>query len=145
LQAAGLILTAALDAGFRESGAMDLQCARIPDAPIMVGIRSMGVSFDCIIGYQEEDGTLHSIVDDKYVRNMLVIANSRFQTNGERTHRFQTNVNRLFRTEPEKEDEETRRQRKRAEGLARQQLLNGHKSETADSAEDQTALLDLWT
>jgi tRNA wybutosine-synthesizing protein 3 len=130
------VLSAAFNAGFRESGAMSLPRVAAEESTLMVGIRSLGVSFDCIIGYQDDHGELHSLVDDKYVRNMFAIANERFKTNKERINRFQIEVERMLECNISVEDAETRRRRKREEGLARQK----HLKEIATANKEQSEL-----
>ena len=54
----------------------------------MVAVRSAGLSFDSIIGYQSMHGGLVSLVDEAYLHVLMRIANQRFQTNTERISRF---------------------------------------------------------
>jgi tRNA wybutosine-synthesizing protein 3 len=124
---------------------MNLPISMNDESSLMVGIRSMGLSFDSIIGYQDLEGQLRSIVDDQYVYNMLSIANDRFKTNTERIRRFQVNISRIFSNTTNKEDREARKQRKRAEGLALQQSLRGAvDNEKSHNEADETAVQDLW-
>jgi tRNA wybutosine-synthesizing protein 3 len=124
---------------------MNLPTSVNDESSLMVGIRSMGLSFDSIIGYQDLEGQLRSIVDDQYVYNMLSIANDRFKTNTERIRRFQINISRIFSNTTNKEDREARKQRKRAEGLALQQSLRSAvDSEKSHNEADETAVQDLW-
>lgn len=134
LHDASAVLTAAFEAGFRESGAMNLAT---DDGGLIVGVRSNGLSFDCIVGHQAVDGELLCIVDDEYIKGMLGIANERFFTNSERTQRFEAAINRKFNALSSKEDSETRRQRKRAEGLAKQQALQATRSEQQQEQQEQ--------
>jgi len=123
---ARFMLQAALQSGFRESGAMNIPNKSLGSSPIMLAIRTNGLSFDSVVGYADEEGALLSIVDSAYIFNMLSIANERFTANKERTQRFQKAVSCIPRilAPSRKEDAETRKQRKRAEGLARQQALS---------------------
>jgi tRNA wybutosine-synthesizing protein 3 len=59
----------------------------------MVAVRSAGLSFDSIIGYQSEDGRLVSLVDEEYLHVLMRIANQRFQTNTERISKFRGLLN----------------------------------------------------
>ncbi|KAL5118172.1 hypothetical protein ACEQ8H_003844 [Pleosporales sp. CAS-2024a] len=128
------VLTAALSAGFRESGAVSLGSPRDGEPTPMVAVRSTGYSFDSFIGYQDEQGRNISLVNEKYLENLIGIANDRFRINTERIARFRTALMGVFGTanslqgktkKPDWEDADARRQRKREEGLARQMLLRG--------------------
>ncbi|KAK0308443.1 hypothetical protein LTR01_005070 [Friedmanniomyces endolithicus] len=99
--------TAALTAGFRESGITGIlpSASNHPATP-MVAVRSSGLVFDCIIGYStnislsEPDSSNVStggeaprpkivpMVSEGYLRTLLGIANQRFKTNEERRERF---------------------------------------------------------
>jgi tRNA wybutosine-synthesizing protein 3 len=139
LNEASSVLSAAFNAGFRESGAMSLPKPTAEESNLMVGVRSLGVSFDCIIGSQDDHDELHSLVDDNYLRNMFAIANERFKTNKERINRFQIEVERMLECNISVEDVETRRRRKREEGLARQK----HLKETARANKEHNELSDV--
>jgi tRNA wybutosine-synthesizing protein 3 len=105
----------------------------------MVAVRSAGYSFDSIIGYQDEHGRNVPLVDEKYLRTLLAIANDRFRINVERISRFQIALLEAFNAssslgdnarKPEWEDADIRKQRKREEGLARQQALQANGTES---------------
>jgi tRNA wybutosine-synthesizing protein 3 len=107
----------------------------------MVAVRSAGYSFDSIIGYQDETGHNIPLVDEKYLRTLVAIANDRFRINVERIARFQNALMGAFKTSSsprgnskklEWEDTNTRKQRKREEGLARQQALQTNGTESGD-------------
>ena len=128
------ILTAALSAGFRESGAVSLSAQKVAgELNPMVAVRSTGYSFDTIIGYQDEQGNNITLVDEAYLRILVSIANERFTVNSERIARFRTAVLQQYAqhltgdkptsSKPDWEDPEARKQRKREEGLARQRKL----------------------
>ncbi|KAK0932903.1 hypothetical protein LTR29_015536 [Friedmanniomyces endolithicus] len=107
LKAAQHAATAALTAGFRESGITGIlsSSANHPATP-MVAVRSSGLVFDCIIGYSttvSPSGPTGSnlstgadaarpkivpMVSEAYLRTLLAIANQRFKTNEERRERF---------------------------------------------------------
>jgi tRNA wybutosine-synthesizing protein 3 len=98
----------------------------------MVAVRSTGYSFDSIIGYQDQHSRNVPLVDEIYLRTLLAIANDRFRINMERIARFQNALITAFKplaslsgasSKPAWEDADTRRQRKREEGLARSQAL----------------------
>jgi tRNA wybutosine-synthesizing protein 3 len=136
------VLTAALSAGFRESGAVSLSATKTGESTPMVAVRSTGYSFDAIIGHRDELDRNILLVDEKYLATLISIANDRFRVNTERIARFRTALMDAFRssdfsvggsTKTDWEDAEARRRRKREEGLARQQALhsNGSTSHTA--------------
>ncbi|RMZ23761.1 hypothetical protein D0859_12188 [Hortaea werneckii] len=91
--------SAALQAGFRESGINSTQEARdgSPACP-MVAVRSSGLAFDCIIGYYaegsspEDQGTIKPMVSEGYLRTLVNVANQRFRTNIERRERFRATL-----------------------------------------------------
>jgi tRNA wybutosine-synthesizing protein 3 len=122
---ARLLLKAASESGFRESGAMGIPTSSSDRNPIMLAVRTNGLPFDSIIGYEDKNGDLLSLVNSDYVYNMLSIANERFTANKERTQKFQKAVSCIptTLTHQDREDPEIRKQRKRAEGLAKQQAL----------------------
>lgn len=121
-----------MGAGFRESGAVSLGASKSGEANPVVAIRSTGYSFDSIIGYQDDTGCNRSLISEAYLRTLACIANERFKINEERIARFRAQLLGLYKpiskttsgsSKPDWEDAEARRQRKRAEGLARQQSL----------------------
>jgi tRNA wybutosine-synthesizing protein 3 len=136
------VVTAALSAGFRESGAVSLSAAKSGEYNPMVAVRSAGYSFDSIIGYRDEHGRNVPLVDERYLRTLLAIANDRFRINVDRISRFQIALMEAFNPssssggnakKPEWEDAEIRKQRKREEGLARQQALRTHITQPNDA------------
>ena len=131
------VLTAALAAGFRESGAVSLGSAKTVESNPMVAVRSAGYSFDSIVGYQDVDGRNVALVDERYLRTLVNIANERFNINFDRISRFRkallkTSEPKLSTatggSKPDWEDADARKRRKREEGLARQQALQNHVS-----------------
>ncbi|KAI1741893.1 methyltransferase TYW3-domain-containing protein [Xylaria scruposa] len=127
LEHAQLLLRAGLQAGFRESGAINLTSTTAESTTPMVALRSMGLSFESLIGTQE-DGVIKCMVSDEYLHSLLRIANERFEENKKRIERFRTAV--LETSCPPKkkdgtewEDAQARRERKRAEGLRRKAEL----------------------
>lgn len=92
----------------------------------MVAVRSTGYSFDSIIGYQDEAGRNLSLVNERYLRTLVAIANDRFKINTERIARFREALMEAFQrptgtsSKPDWEDADARKRRKREEGLARQ-------------------------
>lgn len=121
------VLSAAISAGFRESGIQSLKNIREPDSCPMVAVRSSGLALESLIGMvvgHELEEEVSAIVDEEYLGIILSLANQRFVSNAERIRRFFGN---LFQREIEArtilEDTMTRKERKRAEGLRRKELL----------------------
>ena len=124
-----------MGAGFRESGAVSLGSSKSGEANPVVAIRSTGYSFDSIIGYQDDEGRNISLVDEGHLITLVCIANERFKINLERIARFRTQLLDSYQpafisgpSDSNWEDADVRKQRKRAEGLARQQALQAAKS-----------------
>lgn len=138
LQAATLfdankVLQAANQAGFRESGALNLSPSSEDGSTCpAVAIRSMGLGFDSIIGAMDSDGSATSFVDEAQLNLLVSVANNRFIQNTQRTERFRSNLMRLFKAlEPTgTEDEQSRRERKKEEGLKRQLELQNRRIDT---------------
>jgi tRNA wybutosine-synthesizing protein 3 len=95
----------------------------------MVAVRSTGLGFDSIIGYQNADGSINSFVTEEYLELLVNTANERFKINTERIERFRSGVQSFYdpgRTKSGNgpgslwEDKDARKARKRAEGLAKQ-------------------------
>ncbi|KAK3673178.1 hypothetical protein LTR78_007018 [Recurvomyces mirabilis] len=102
LKPAQRIMSAAMSAGFRESGINSILPHTSPQqtspATPMVGVRSSGLAFDCIIGFSDTvigggddsagDTIVKPMVTEDYLRTLITVANQRFKTNVERTGRF---------------------------------------------------------
>jgi tRNA wybutosine-synthesizing protein 3 len=117
------VLNAALQAGFRESGAVNVGFKGL----LMAAVRSMGLGFDSIIGYQDASERVFCVVDAAYLSNVVRTAKDRFAPNAERTKRFQTSLCKAYKVGPQIKspgelalERALRRQRKREEGLAAQ-------------------------
>ncbi len=132
---ASSILTAAINAGFRESGVQSLKNLDDPlNAFPMVAIRTSGLALESVVGYVEEDDTcfdkakekIHSLVSEDYLNLLVEVANERFRANEQRKKRVEEE---LFQSEESKstdwETRQSRQARKRADGLARQHALKG--------------------
>ncbi|CAH0040127.1 unnamed protein product [Clonostachys solani] len=134
---AQLILRCALQAGFRESGAVSLTPSATEQQPTpVVAIRSMGLSFESLIGYQIGDRRA-SLVSPDYLRILMSIATERFAENTKRIERFLSAFRDAISTPfsvrrnpdgQEWEDAAERRERKRAEGLRRKAELQAEKA-----------------
>lgn len=132
-----------MEAGFRETGAVSL-LRRQPDeeATPMVAVRSMGLSFESLVG-AETDGVRHLIVPPQYLKTLVQIANERFVENEKRIARFSAALGAAFAAPKGKEnweDAETRRERKRQEGLRRRAELEKDKSKPADEPADELSV-----
>ncbi|KAI9721269.1 MAG: hypothetical protein M1812_002431 [Candelaria pacifica] len=129
------VLTAALQAGFRESGAINLISQGAEEAMPMVAVRSAGLAFDSIIGCHvnglDDNAVVRSLVSEEYLQTLIQVANMRFKDNSQRVKRFQElllrpALSRHLGSHGKQEDWEPadiRRQRKRAEGLKLSQQL----------------------
>ncbi|OCL15452.1 hypothetical protein AOQ84DRAFT_278933 [Glonium stellatum] len=149
LEDAQRTLLAALSAGFRESGAVSLSSSGQAEVNPMVAVRSAGLTFDSIIGYQNKQGLNVSMVNERHLRMLVGIANERFRVNTERIERFRSTLLSQFKSprtsvaefpsiKPAKagyEDPDARRQRKKMEGLSRQQAMQIEKATTNYSKE----------
>lgn len=86
------VLSAAINAGFRESGVQSLKNLNDPNAFPMIAIRSAGLALSSMIGYaQVDDGndSIRSMVEESYLQTLLELANGRFVENTKRADRFQ--------------------------------------------------------
>ncbi|KAI0886214.1 methyltransferase TYW3-domain-containing protein [Annulohypoxylon maeteangense] len=146
---AQLLLRCGLQAGFRESGAVSLTAAvGEQHATPMVAIRSMGLSFESLIGYQAGDGgQIQCTVTSAYLRTLIDIGNERFIENTKRIERFRTAL--AEATKPSNkngdvwEDAETRRRRKREEGLRRRDMLEKQKIDDTKAVDVENEALDI--
>lgn len=110
----------------------------------MVAIRSMGLSLESLIGYQDAKGQRRRIVAPQYLKMLLQISNERFVENTKRIERFQSalkeailepnpaNVPKRLNPEgKEWEDAAARRERLRAQGLKKKAALQAEKKGSA--------------
>lgn len=130
------ILSAAINAGFRESGVQSLKTLDDPNSFPMVAVRTSGLALSSLIGYMrdsENEQEIQGMVNEEYLEILLSIANERFRKNAERIQRFS---NSLFQKENGVgslwEDKRVRQERKRTEGLKQQQRLRQEKKEEKD-------------
>lgn len=148
---AQLLLRCGLQAGFRESGALNIIPNDKDAATPMVAIRTMGLAFESLIG-QQIDGHRQRIVSPEYLQTLVQIANERFIENKKRIERFQNAfrdavaapVPRLNPEGQEWEDAAVRRERKRAEGLRKKAELKAKQetepeSDRANSGKEEDA------
>lgn len=137
---AQIVLSAALQAGFRESGAINLtSSSKDPPTPI-VAVRSMGLALESLIGFHADEKEMCS-VSEGTLRTLLEISNDRFQVNTARITRFRDLLTESMTTDSrpkrredgeEWEDAEVRKERKKAEGLRRKEILRATKDAVVD-------------
>ncbi|KAI6369997.1 hypothetical protein MCOR25_004339 [Pyricularia grisea] len=141
------VLRCGLEAGFRESGAINLlgQQQQQQHATPMVAIRSMGLGLESIVGTLAA-GRLHSIVSPEYLAMLVRISNERFRQNAERIERFRLALKEEFGDKkqtgkPGWEDAAARRERKKAEGLRRRDEV-AKEREQSESANGNSDIAD---
>jgi tRNA wybutosine-synthesizing protein 3 len=136
------ILKAALQAGFRESGALNILSSGQESATPMVAVRSMGLSFSSLIGYSNASGEAICNLGEDDLKMLLEIGNERFVENEKRIARFRE----LLKGSPEKkdwEDSKARGARKRREGLERREEMRRQIEESDPSVVDGVLLSDI--
>ncbi|KAF4342626.1 DUF207 domain protein [Fusarium beomiforme] len=146
LEHAQLLLQCGLQAGFRESGALNVIPNGKDAATPMVAIRTMGLAFESLIGQQVGDHRQRT-VSPEYLQTLVQIANERFTENNKRIGRFQNAFREAVsapapRRNPEGqewEDAAARRERKRAEGLRKKAELKAKQEAETSKAEDDVA------
>ncbi|KAI0172724.1 methyltransferase TYW3-domain-containing protein [Hypoxylon sp. FL1284] len=153
---AQLLLRCGLQAGFRESGAVSLTATTAggdhqqQQATPIVGVRSMGLALESLVGYWSGDGNPRRTVSPDYLRTLVRVANDRFVENRRRIDRFRAAL--ALATRPseagdggagdEWEDAQARRERKRAEGLRRREELRGQRRDGSTAAVGAAAEAD---
>ncbi|PFH61243.1 hypothetical protein XA68_17877 [Ophiocordyceps unilateralis] len=128
---AQLLLRAGLQAGFRESGAINIEPAHYDDneqsTTPMVAIRSQGLGLESLIGCQAGDGRRRCFVSADYLETLRTIADERFIENAKRIDRFRAAFLDAVQDPALRavgwEDVATRRERMRTEGLRRRAAL----------------------
>lgn len=135
------LLSAAINAGFRESGVQSLRNLDNLEACPMVAVRTAGLGMEAIIGHAGARDELESdeqrveghelyaneyeaLVMEDYLGMLVGIANERFEANKLKISRFRACLREAMAVHLKKaheaeawEDTVTRRQRKREEGL----------------------------
>ncbi|KAG5934133.1 hypothetical protein E4U60_004050 [Claviceps pazoutovae] len=134
------LLQAALQAGFRESGALNIIPQADSSTTPMVAVRSMGLSFESLIGFESSrSGARHALVTVSHLRLLMGIARERFAENSKRIERFrgaftsrvlESREKRTNSDGREWEDAAARRERMREEGLRRREALREGDGET---------------
>lgn len=154
LRHAQRVLSAAINAGFRESGVQSLRNLDDKEACPMVAVRTSGLALESVIGYLEEGSDpedVRCIVTEGYLRIIVGLINERFEANTERIRRFRKH---LLQHHPgyglpkgdreDWEDADVRRQRKRAEGMQRRQELRREREVPSASPPIEDSDLKLW-
>ncbi|KAG6043063.1 hypothetical protein E4U39_005055 [Claviceps sp. Clav50 group G5] len=141
------LLQAALQAGFRESGALNITPQADSSTTPMVAVRSMGLSFESLIGFESSrSGSRHALVTASHLRLLMGIARERFTENSKRIERFRgAFANRVLESREKRtnsdgrewEDAAARRERMREEGLRRREALRGGDGETSNGASNE--------
>ncbi|KAK6350356.1 hypothetical protein TWF696_006588 [Orbilia brochopaga] len=116
LDIANKLLVCATAGSFRESGIVN------PLRNPVVAIRTTGLAFDAPIGlYDSATGTINRFIEPPALRNLVRLANDRFQENFRRIAALYAHIDRIFATPAiDVESKQERAKRKRLEGLARQ-------------------------
>jgi tRNA wybutosine-synthesizing protein 3 len=142
LSHAAPLLSAAVNAGFRESGVSSLKLKEGGEG-VMVGIRSAGLGLESVIGVLEENGDGErgrAVVGEGVLELLVRVAGERFKANEERRERFRRELREQMGREGGGkkgegwEDKDERARRKRAEGLRRkEELRRGERQEQGQS------------
>ncbi|KAE8450253.1 hypothetical protein EG329_006681 [Mollisiaceae sp. DMI_Dod_QoI] len=144
LQQAQIVLSAALQAGFRESGALNLTASAAEVVTPMVGIRTMGLALESVIGFKN-GGLEICMIPEWQLQNLVELSNQRFVENKKRIERFQlllkesaSGARGAAKRQGENgiwEDAQARKERKRAEGLERAKAIKQNQSSNQPSEE----------
>lgn len=113
----------------------------------MVAVRSMGLALESLIGF-DIDGRQVCSVSEGTLKTLIELSNERFKANSNRIARFRELLMQTSSPDAgskrhngkEWEEPEVRRQRKRAEGLKRQQMLSDTSRATIVDPEDTAGL-----
>lgn len=111
----------------------------------MVGIRSMGLALESVVGFESE-GKEICMVPEYQLRNLVEISNERFRENTKRIEKFRTllkelsdgGVGKMKKGENGEawEDAQARRERKRAEGLMKAEVIKQQNHDETNGPED---------
>jgi len=144
------LLSAAINAGFRESGVQSLRVLNDPSSGVMVAIRTAGLAFETVVatvveGTEAEGQQVQRIVSEDYLAMCVTVVNERFRWNDARRDRLRAEIQQFTHNQQslgEWEDEDERRLRKRREGLLRQEQRQKNKQESASSAVEEVNYSD---
>ena len=110
----------------------------------MVGIRSMGLSLESIIGF-ETNGELRCLTPEWQLRHLVEVSNERFKENVKRIERFRGLLSEMVGGKEEKrkgkdgeewEDKDMRRERKMMEGKAKAEAVRREKEARASEGNE---------
>ncbi|KAK4172473.1 methyltransferase TYW3-domain-containing protein [Triangularia setosa] len=125
------VVQAGMEAGFRETGAVSLLSRQDDDHNPIVAVRSMGLSFESLVGIEGSNGTRKAVVGSGYLDRVVKNSERLFKENEKRIERFRKALKTAFEENPKRkegwEDAETRRERKRLEGLKRKEEIQKQK------------------
>lgn len=153
LKHAQRVLSAAINAGFRESGVQSLRNLDDKEACPMVAVRTSGLALESVIGYLEDGQDVNAVrcvVSEGYLRMIVGLANQRFEANATRILRFREHLlhqgsNETPRARGEVwEDANVRRERKRSEGLQKSKEMHDQKRSLLPTCDQGEPYLDLW-
>ncbi|KAK4194283.1 methyltransferase TYW3-domain-containing protein [Triangularia verruculosa] len=134
------VIQAGMEAGFREAGAVSLLSRQDDDHHPIVAIRSMGLSFESLIGVEGSDGVRRAVVSSGYLKRVVANSEKLFKENEKRIARFKEALKSAFEEKPKAkegwEDAEARRERKRLEGLKRKEEMQRQKEAEAAGIAD---------
>ncbi|KAH6651794.1 methyltransferase TYW3-domain-containing protein [Truncatella angustata] len=141
LEHAQLLLKCGHQAGFRETGALNLTAAGGEAVTPIVAIRTMGLGLESLVGIQKGDLIQRTVTPD-YLQTLLDISHDRFAENSKRIQRFRAAIFEAAQPPKKKdgtewEDAAARRERKKAQGLRRKAEMEAarNQGQTSDKAE----------
>lgn len=142
LRHAQSILSAAINAGFRESGVQSLKNLDDPNAFPMVAVRTAGLALGSTIGYSQEtvngENEVRAMVSEQYLEMLLSIANARFSANTERIKRFSGRLFAHGNTHGSAwEEPQLRKERMRAEGVKRREQVAVQKDQMRPNSDGE--------
>ncbi|KAK4189209.1 methyltransferase TYW3-domain-containing protein [Podospora australis] len=156
---AQLVIQAGMEAGFRETGAVSLLPKKPEEDPTpIVAVRSMGLSLESMVGMQDAAGNRWSLLGESsgyYLQQLVRTSHKLYAENQRRIARFRAALDRSLDFEAadvkkkkkkgeDWEDAETRRERKRLEGLQkREEVLRARQSQAAATGDAQPSGKDL--
>ncbi|KAK0668615.1 methyltransferase TYW3-domain-containing protein [Cercophora samala] len=134
------VIQAGMEAGFRETGAVSLLSRQDEDHNPIVAVRSMGLSFESLIGVEDGAGTRKAVVGSGYLNRVVNNSEKLFKENEKRIGRFREALKAAFEEGSKKkegwEDADARRERKRLEGLRRKEELQRQKEVETKAGDD---------
>jgi tRNA wybutosine-synthesizing protein 3 len=141
-----MVLSAALQAGFRESGAIGLTSSNNEPVTPLVAVRSMGLGLESVVGQIDGTDPL-CFTQPEILLGLVDIANKRFKENKHRIDRFRKLLATAILASrgtkiksksdgSEWEDASGRRERKKMEGLRISEALRQKAGNTSTHGEE---------